>query len=839
VAGGTPGAPNSRAAANAGPAIREVTHRPVLPAANEPVRVLTRVTDPDGLARVTLRYRRDPGTEFAAVSMLDDGTGPDEQAGDGVFTGVIPGRPTGALVAFHLEAVDAATPGVTALFPAAAPDRECLVRWGEPVPVSAFGNYHLWMTEAARTFWSGREQMSNEDVAVTFVYGAHRVIHQAGAHFSGSSYTSPGYDSPTGNLCGYDVNFPRSDRLLGGTRLTLDWPIRDDTDQREQLMYWFLEQHGLPNMYRRYVHLYVNGQRRGTIYDDIQQPGSDTVEEWWPDDDAGTLCKTDCWNEFDNAGNRLDPCILNTLERFPATGATRKVARYRWNWRPRAVRGTANDFSDLFALVDAANATSNYLARVESVVDVDHWMRTFAMNDLASFWDAFGNPNGKNTFLYKPERDGWKLMCWDFDVGLGVFNDPPNATLFDVNDPTITRLYRTPAWVRRYWAALQEALDDWFKVGAGTRIDALLDAKYAAFRADNLALGSPAGIKSWITQRRAYLQTQLNTVRASFAVTSPTPGSSTGTTPLVLRGTAPVGVRTLRVNGVEQPVTWNTVTGWELRVPLVAGANALAVEGFDYHGGSVPGATAHLMVDFTGTPSPPPPVRLNEWMAANASTLTDPADGAFDDWFELYNAGDAAVSLAGWRLSDSLAEPAKFVVPAGFTVPARGHLLVWADGESEQTIPGPEGQLHVNFQLSRGGETLVLSDPLGRLVDVVAFAAQAEDASQGRWPDGAPEPWFPMTPATPGAPNKLAADHAPAVGILGVEADAAGAVTLTWSSLPGRVYRVQRRAVLAAGAWEDMPGDRVASGVVTSLVDGSAGGAASRFYRVVLVPVAP
>src|SRR5262245_54392394 len=182
--------------------------------------------------------------------------------------------------------------------------------------------------------------MSNEDLDGTFIYGSSRIIYNAGAHYSGSSYTAPTYNSPVGNLCGYDLSFPVDDALLGDTHFTLDWPIRDSTDQREQLMFWFLDQWDLPNMYRRYVHVVVNGQVRGTIYDDVQQPGGDTVSEWFPNDDEGNLHKTDCWNEFDDAGNRVDPCILNSLENFTTTGGVKKTARYRWNWRPRAVQST-------------------------------------------------------------------------------------------------------------------------------------------------------------------------------------------------------------------------------------------------------------------------------------------------------------------------------------------------------------------------------------------------------------------------------------------------------------------------------------------------------------------
>jgi len=56
-------------------------------------------------------------------------------------------------------------------------------------------------------------------------------------------------------------------------------------------------------------------------------------------------------------------------------------------------------------------------------------------------------PHAKNSFLYKPRQGRWQIFCWDFDVGLGVFNNPPTAALFDVGDPSIARMYRTPAIV--------------------------------------------------------------------------------------------------------------------------------------------------------------------------------------------------------------------------------------------------------------------------------------------------------------------------------------------------------------------------------------------------------
>lgn len=830
---GTPGTTNSRSTDNAAPGLLRLDHHPILPATGQRVRVFAQLSDPDGIEAVHLAYRRDPATATTTLPMLDDGTGPDEFAEDGIFTGSIPGQSEGSLIAFQVLATDRL--GANASFPArnGSTTRDYLLRFGEDSPSGAFGSYRIWMTAATRDAWTRREKMSNEDLDVTFVSGTDRVIRNAGAHYSGSSYTSPIYDSPTGALCGYDLSFPQDDLFLGADRATLDWPIRDNTNQREQLMFWFLEQYGLPNLHRRYVRLTVNGVRRGTLYDDVQQPDRDAIEQWYPDDDRGSLWKTDCWNEFDNAGTRIDPCILNTLERFPASGP-KKTGRYRWNWRPRAVQTSANDFTDLFALVDAANATANYVPTVETLVDVDHWMRTFAMNDLASYWDAFGNPNAKNTFLYKPQQRGWQLFSWDFDVGLGVFNDPPTAALFDVNDPTLARMYRTPAFVRRYWAALEEALDDWFRTGPGTPIDRLLDSKYAAFQTHGIALANPGPIKSWIRQRRSYLIQQLAGVRSDFAITTGTGTESVSAEESVLlRGRAPVGVASIRIQGRDRTLTWTSVSNWNVRVPLQRGVNDLTVEGFDRLGRPIADATARIQVTFTGSPGPLPLLRINEWLAQNSGSLTNPLTGETDDWFELYNAGSTSLDLSGYSLTDRLSDPGRSLIPAGFELPAGRHLLVWADERPEASRPG--GDLHVDFRLSQDGEVIALHDPLGRPVDSVVFGAQYPDRSEGRWPDGALPPFPPFSTPTPGRSNDTPPSSPPTFQVFASWNPERLGLDITWTTVPGRRYQPEFTEALDTPSWQAF-GPPIAPQAATHTVVDSEPFATRRFYRVVLLP---
>jgi hypothetical protein len=307
---GTPGAVNSRAVANIGPAISDVTHSPVLPGAGESVTVRARVDDPDGISSLVLKYRVDPSTNLVSVGM--------NYAGAGVYTATIPGQSSGAMVPFFIQACDgAATPAVT-LFPNDAPNRECLVRFGETEPSTGrIGTYRFWISKKTNDRWVARERNSNEPLDVTFIYG-NRLVYNAGALYSGSPWHTTGYNGPLNNTCDYVLIFPEDDTMLGATDFVMASMgnlNNDDTGLREKMAFWTLGELGCPTLYRRDVILFVNGIQRAILYEDAQQPGSDTVSENFPDDDKGDLHKIEDWFEFDNTGDTQAGYITATLGR--------------------------------------------------------------------------------------------------------------------------------------------------------------------------------------------------------------------------------------------------------------------------------------------------------------------------------------------------------------------------------------------------------------------------------------------------------------------------------------------------------------------------------------------
>ena len=97
---------------------------------------------------------------------------------------------------------------------------------------------------------------------------------------------------------------------------------------------------------------------------------------------------------------------------------------------------------------------------------------------------------------------------------------------------------------------------------------------------------------------------------------------------------------------------------------------------------------------------------ISEFLADNDGALKD-ENGEDQDWIEIHNPDSNAVDLAGWRLTDDITKPAKWVFPAWVLQPG-ARLIVWAS-EKDRNV----GQLHTNFQLDQDGEYLALISPAG------------------------------------------------------------------------------------------------------------------------------
>ena len=82
-------------------------------------------------------------------------------------------------------------------------------------------------------------------------------------------------------------------------------------------------------------------------------------------------------------------------------------------------------------------------------------------------------------------------------------------------------------------------------------------------------------------------------------------------------------------------------------------------------------------------------VIINEVMASNSGFYPD-EDGSYEDWIELYNAGDEIVNLEGWGLSDDYGNPFRWVFPEYLMEPGE-YLWIWASGKDRKE---DIGQMH-------------------------------------------------------------------------------------------------------------------------------------------------
>lgn len=143
-------------------------------------------------------------------------------------------------------------------------------------------------------------------------------------------------------------------------------------------------------------------------------------------------------------------------------------------------------------------------------------------------------------------------------------------------------------------------------------------------------------------------------------------------------------------------------------------------------------------------------VVINEFSAANYDDAQDNY-GEYEDYIELYNTGSSSVDLSGYYLSDKLTNLDKWEIPAGVTIPANGHLLIWCDDRNE--VMG--GSVHSNFKITqtKANEAVVFSDPSLQIIDFNAIdQATQKNHSWSRITDGGAT-WGIARNPSPGSSN--------------------------------------------------------------------------------------
>ena len=531
---GTPGAQNSAyASGNVPPCVTDVAHAPTFPTSGQGVTVTALVDDNRAVTTVTLHYRPQGETAYTTLTMVDDGSGADAQANDGLYTALIPPQPAGRYVEFYVTATD--DEGATQTVPEGAPGGTS-GETGLPVtvsylylvedtpPSSDLPLYRLLMTDENRTELARRDLYSNVLLDATFVYQG-TVYYNVGVRYRGES-TRDVWPRP------YRIKFRDAQEFESRERLNL---VSDNLG-REAMTYGLFHQLGLPASNVRFVTLYINGHWEGD-YLDIEEVDNDFLRAHFPGDDTGNLYRGQDGADLSYRGT--DPN----------------------SYRPYYLKRNneaADDYTDVISLTYAlTNAPDEqFQAQAEAVADMRQWLRWFALQAvLDNHEGALWVGQGDDYFLYhRPSDDRFILISWDHDTTF-MYAD---HSIWESNLPVVQRILHHPTFARWYYQEIAQVLEMAFTT----------EALYPQVDALPAVVGDEErqAIKSFIAARIPSLWAQIPDT--SLSITTNGGADFVTTVPTVtLEGTCSP-LRDLSINGSTTGIEYPTPTTWRYTATL-------------------------------------------------------------------------------------------------------------------------------------------------------------------------------------------------------------------------------------------------------------------------------
>ncbi|MDG2122461.1 MAG: Ig-like domain-containing protein, partial [Verrucomicrobiales bacterium] len=444
----TPGLPNSVAAPDIAPVITGVRHSPAVPSSSDPVEIKCTLTDTPETATLnaTLLWRvssLSPGQFQPSVMDAD---------GDGEFRTTLPPQADGTIIEFYVISSDGAS---TRSWPAATDEGQnanALYQVDDATHDSpGAGIYHLVMTagDADTYLDNGFSQGSDALINTTVILddGSGPVIrYNAGTRNRGKS-------SRSHNPIPMRVNLPRDTPWDGSTRMNLN-PRYAHSQVIGMLLF---QAAGLPTPDARRVKVRINGNdlARGDNFDygffaHVEPLSDEFLAAKIPGDPKGNLYKKEGGGGDDNWLYR-DGDIDDYLDD-------------EWSKRNNS---SENDWSDLDHFLDIMVNSPGDLAQVETVADLDQWMRWFAaMNLMGNGETNLSNGRADDYTQYHGADDPRMILLpHDLDtiltMGDGFAINDPEHTLYDhIEDgdahDQLEDLFDIPEVNNRYLEAVRE-----------------------------------------------------------------------------------------------------------------------------------------------------------------------------------------------------------------------------------------------------------------------------------------------------------------------------------------------------------------------------------------------
>lgn len=626
---------------------------------------------------------------------------------------------------------------------------------------------------------SGRTTGSNTLCTLTVDNGA--TVYGVGARYRGNtSFTGLGGSAPTKKSINLELDWTNSATdLMGYDTLNLNNAYQDETLMRESLYF---------NLMRRYtvcpagalVQLYINGANWG-VYSHAQQQDGDLIREYFPSNEGNRWRAPNMGGGgggMPGGGNSALSYLGNT-----------NVATYRSIYELKSDPDTNALPRLIRAIYVLNNEKTDFRNKVEEFLAVDRWLWFLALENLFADDDSYWNKGADYMFYYEPESGRIHPVEHDGNEAFvaGDASLSPIKGDMDSTRPVIKNLLGVPELRQRYLAHMRTLIQEFFNPDYMTPlVQEYSDLSVAAITADPkkgytamLTYTNDLNtLRAFVTNRFKFLTNHIELrplppkITAVNAPAQPPKPTEMGVVTAEVRANGTNGVDSVWLyyrskaygvfrqvqmwddgahedGGVNDGVFGAAITNYPAGTKVryyVEARSANAAKAAAFVPARAEQETLSYRVGLATAASTP--VVINELMADNQATIQDP-QGQYDDWVELHNLSDQAVSLTGRYLTDDPSNPRKWQFPDGLSIPADGYLLVWADENGADT-PG----LHANFKLAKAGENIYLIDTdasFNAVLDQVEFGEQPADISYGR-PESNADVWRFLAP-TPGQAN--------------------------------------------------------------------------------------
>ncbi len=526
---GTPGAPNTALAANIGPTYETLKHEPVMPLPSEPVKVSVEATDFQGVTSMQLFYSVN-GSGFSMTSMA--------LASNGRYEGVIPQQGAGAIVNFYVRGVDSL--GAISMFPPAGPASRALyqVEDGRHSP-DAKKSLRIVMTQADSDFMHAQiNVMSNASMGGTVIYDEDQVFYDIGVHIKGSER---GRNQDI--RAGFIVDF-NPEQLFRGVHqsIAIDRSgAGNEYSQKEIIVKHIASSAGdIPHQYDDLIYVATpRTQLTGSAMLGMARYNEVFLDSYFENgSDGGAFEYELIYYPTTTTGGVEDPKLPypnpDGVVGVPIRTRGPNEEEYRWNFLIKNNRD-ADDYSPILRLTSTLSLSGQALYDAADLnLDVDEWLRAFALLILTGIGDSYGSNAQHNLMLYSRPDDGRVLLLphdMDFAFSSGSTSGVETST-------DLGLLIGSPANKRLYYGHLHDFIQTTFNSSYMTpwinHYDSLLPAEgFSAF-------------SSYIATRSTHVSGLINSAIAPVAFAITTNGGadqSVNTASIDIQGTGWVNVR--------------------------------------------------------------------------------------------------------------------------------------------------------------------------------------------------------------------------------------------------------------------------------------------------------